>query len=77
MGNGLRIRVSEQEFKSMPPADQNWMLFQAIFKIDQFGCDWASKHYKDAYWKKLAVLGSGFGGGFGFSILIGRAFRLW
>jgi hypothetical protein len=75
--DGLRLSISEQEFKSMTQADQNWMLYRALTKIDQFGCDWAARKYKEPIWKKLSVLGAGFGAGFGFSIMIGKAFGVW
>lgn len=77
MVNGLRVNISEIDFKAMPVADQNWKLYLAITKIDEYGCSYAIKRYKDSLWKKLSVIGAGFGGGFGFSIMVGKAFRWW
>jgi hypothetical protein len=77
MVNGLRINISESDFKAKPVPDQNWVLYQALIKIDEFGCRWSATHYKETYWKKLTVLGGGFGAGFGFSILVGRLFHCW
>jgi len=77
MTNGLRINISESEFKSRPTADQNWALYQAITKIDEHGCSWSVRHYKDAYWKKLTVVGGSMGGGLGFAFAVGKIFKLW
>lgn len=77
MANGLRINISESEFKSKPTEDQNWVLYQAITKIDEHGCSWSIRHYKEAYWKKLSVLGGSIGGGLGFAFMAGKALKLW
>lgn len=77
MANGLRINISESEFKAKPTSDQNWMLFQGLTKIDQFGCDWAARNYKQNYWKKLTVIGASIGGGFGFAFMVGKIIKCW
>ena len=74
MNHGIKISISEADFKSKPAADQNWILFQAIQKIDEYGCSWAAVKYKENFWKKLAVIGSGIGAGFGFAIMVGKMF---
>jgi len=77
MANGLRINISESEFKSKPTEDQNWVLYQAITKIDEHGCSWSVRHYKEAYWKKITILGSSIGGGLGFAFMAGKILKCW
>lgn len=77
MANGLRINISETEFKAKPIADQNWVLFTAITKIDQYGCDWASRYYKQNYLKKVTIFGAAMGGGLGFAFMIGKIIKCW
>lgn len=75
--NGLRVNISEKDFKDMPVPDQNWKLYLAITKIDEYGCSWSIKRYGSSFWKKLSVIGAAAGGGFGFSIMVGKAFKWW
>jgi hypothetical protein len=73
MANGLTIHVSEPDFKSKPPEDRDWMLLQAITKIDREGCQWGKTGHKFGVIRVLWIIGAAFGAGLGASIGVWQA----
>lgn len=55
MTNSLKINVSKEEFMKKQSKEQNWMLFEAICRIDQAGCSWARKNKKFLSAKQIAA----------------------
>jgi hypothetical protein len=70
MPNGLNIKVSKEEFMQQPAAEQNWMLFMGIQRIDQNGCSWAQRTYKQDKLKKIYMWGAGMGAGIGVGVAV-------
>jgi len=65
------IKKDEQDFKAKSIGDQVWLLYEAINKINEHGCNWASQQY-GSWWKKLSVLGFSIGSGFGLIFIVAK-----
>lgn len=76
MSNNLNINVSKNEFMEKPQKEQNWMLFEAIYKINKEGCGWAQKREKKTE-KKSSVIAAitGFIGG-ATTVIVNKLFFL-
>jgi len=68
MTNGMNINITEEQFKALPTADQNWMNFKGIEKIDLNGCSFGKDIHKKETYSKLIVMGGAFGGALGTAI---------
>jgi len=68
MVNGLNINVDEEDFKSRPTVDQNWMIYKAVEKIDRNGCQWGKKSHKISLSNWVIVRGTAIGLGIGFAL---------
>jgi len=71
MTNGLNINISEEQFKQKPPAEQNWIIFKAVERVDLSGCSFGRKFHKKDNTNKIIVFAGTFGGA------IGTAIGLW
>jgi len=71
MTNGLNINISESQFKQATQAEQSWMIYKAVEKIDQIGCSYGAKFYKKDNTNKIIVFAGTFGGA------VGTAIGLW
>ena len=78
MGNGFEIQISEEEFKRMPPNEQNWRLFQGVTTItkcvdgiNEKGCDYAKKQRKVGILKLASAISAGV------TFALGIVFIIW
>ena len=78
MANGFEIQISKEEFKKMPPDEQNWRLFQGVAALTQCvdginteGCDYAKKKHKLGILKLISAISAGV------TFALGIVFIIW
>ena len=61
MTDGLRLEISEEDFKKKPTHEQLWILYRGVMQINGHGC-----RYGRTRWKRIFTLGglAGLVGGF-------------
>ena len=64
--NGFEIKITEKDFKSKEPCEQNWILFQGVSSIkncvdtiDETGCEFARKRRKTNVIKLASAISGG------------------
>lgn len=70
MNKYININVSESDFKSRPPEDRDWILFQAITMLNLEGCDWGNQQFRHNRIRTIYLIGAGIGAGLGFALSI-------
>ncbi len=68
MVNGININITETQFKELSVADQNWMMFKGIEKIDRTGCSFGRETHKKETFSKFIVMSGAFGAALGTAI---------
>lgn len=58
--NGFDINISEYDFKSKSPQEQNWIIFKAVEGIDQRGCRFSRDRHKMDWRNTLIIVASTF-----------------
>jgi hypothetical protein len=78
MVNGFEIQIGEEEFKKMPPDEQNWRLFQGVSVIrkcvngiNEEGCEYAKKKKRISFLKLASAISAGV------TFALGVVFILW
>lgn len=71
--NGLDINVRQEDFKSKPPEERDWMLYQGVQMINLQGCKWGkdNHHFNRSRW--VIVGFTALGTGLGFAVGIWQA----
>jgi len=70
MTNGLNINVSESAFKEATQAEQSWMIYKAVEKIDKNGCNYGKTFHKKDITNRIIIFGTAFGGAVGSAIAV-------
>lgn len=63
---GLYVKIEKKDFCEKTPEEQMWLLFEAVTRLDQHGCQWAQRTYGSSFWKKMYAIGAGAGAGAAF-----------